>query len=259
MIKIKKYPVVKYDKYEKESSCESMIYEYPLSLFINEKHIATLLCTPEKLDALVWGFLITQGIISNMDEVESFELDDKNGIAKIRLNANSDKQSRQLLPVGFNEEDRADFFSKLVESLNCKVAEDQCLSIDVSKVYELMDENLSYSEAFKQTGGAHCVALSDGEKIVVICEDVARHNAMDKAIGEALMRNIPLNDKIIFISGRVSFEMILKVARFGLPIVISKSAPTSLSIELAQKLNITLAGFVREEKMKIYTCPHRIK
>ncbi|WML35713.1 formate dehydrogenase accessory sulfurtransferase FdhD [Clostridium sp. OS1-26] len=259
MIKIKKYPVIRYDKHEKESSSESMIYEYPLSLFVNEKHIATLLCTHEKLDALVWGFLRTQGIISDMNEVESFELDEKSGVVKIKLDANNDKQLRQLLPVGFNEESRADFFSKLVESLNCKAAEDNCLSIDVSKVYELMEENLSYSEAFKQTGGAHCVALSDGEKIVVICEDVARHNAMDKAIGEALMQNISLNDKIIFISGRVSFEMILKVARFGLPIVISKSAPTSLSIELAQKLNITLAGFVRGEKMKIYTCPYRIK
>lgn len=259
MIKIKRYPLVKYDRGEKEITSESVIYEYPLSLFVNEKHITTLLCTPEKLDALVWGFLRTQGIISDISEVEYFKLDKKNGVAKVRLGMSDNRRSKQLLPIGFSEDNREGFFLKLVKSLHCKIVENDCISIGASKVYELMHENLSYSEAFKQTAGAHCVALSDGEKIVVICEDVARHNAMDKVIGEAFMRNIPLDDKIIFISGRVSFEMMLKVAKFGLPIVISKSAPTSLSIELAQKLNITLAGFVRGEKMKIYTHSYRVK
>ena len=121
-----------------------------------------------------------------------------------------------------------------------------------------MKENLTSSELFKNTGGVHSVAIYDNEKLITIREDVARHNAMDKSIGYCILNNIDLKDKIIFVSGRISCEMILKAAKAGIPIVISKSAPTNLSREIAQKLNITLAGFVRGERMNIYTEPQRI-
>ena len=119
-------------------------------------------------------------------------------------------------------------------------------------------KNLDYSNVFKETGGVHCVALCDRENILVINEDVARHNALDKVIGESLEKEIYLKDKIVILSGRVSLEMILKCAKLNIPIIISKSAPTSLSVALAKMLNITLVGFVRGNKMNIYSGDERI-
>lgn len=121
-----------------------------------------------------------------------------------------------------------------------------------------MKKNLDYSNVFKETGGVHCVALCDRENILVINEDVARHNALDKVIGESLEKEIYLKDKIVILSGRVSLEMILKCAKLNIPIIISKSAPTSLSVALAKMLNITLVGFVRGNKMNIYSGDERI-
>lgn len=92
----------------------------------------------------------------------------------------------------------------------------------------------------------------------MVKEDVARHNALSKVIGEACAEGMDFSDKIIVLSGRVSLEMLVKAARVGVSIVISKSAPTSLSVELAERLNITLVGFVRENRMNIYTHPKRI-
>ena len=117
---------------------------------------------------------------------------------------------------------------------------------------------MTSSDLFKNTGGVHSVAIYDNQELITIKEDVARHNAMDKAIGDCVLNDINLKDKIIFVSGRISCEMILKAAKSGIPIVISKSAPTNLSVEIAKKLNITLAGFVRGERMNIYTNPQRI-
>ena len=129
-------------------------------------------------------------------------------------------------------------------------------------------ENLELSmKAFRENNESLVKKVYDNEKLITIREDVARHNAMDKSIGYCLLNNIDLKDKIIFVSGRISCEMILKAAKAGIPIgipafavfsIISKSAPTNLSREIAQKLNITLAGFVRGERMNIYTEPQRI-
>jgi FdhD protein len=259
MDKIIKHEVVKYDRCDKKIIEETMIYEYPLSIFVNGKNITTLTCTPEKLEALTKGFLRTQGIINSSCDIESFELDEENGIAKVQLKGkNNTLLNKNIFPVGFNQKNSSEFFLRLIEVNNYKIV-DSHMSLDIPRIYGFMEQNLAYSETYKLTGGAHCVALCDRESILVICEDVARHNAMDKVIGEALIRNIPLEDKIVLVSGRVSYEMIAKTARFGIPIIISKSAPTSLSIGLAKALKVTLIGFVRGERMNVYTSPERVK
>lgn len=260
MNKTVRYPVIRYNGAQSKSVEETMIYEYPLNLLVNGIYITTFTCTPEKLKALVIGFMNTKGIIDSIDDIETLEFDEENGVAKATIISHIDKiHGRPALGVGFNENTKKEFFSKLINNMKCKVTKNSDISIEVKKIYDLMKENLSFSEAFKETGGAHSIALCDREKILFVCEDVARHNAVDKVIGEAIIRNITFEDKILLISGRVSFEMVLKTARTGIPIVISKSAPTSLSIELAKALNITLIGFVRGENMVIYTNHQRVK
>ena len=160
--------------------------------------------------------------------------------------------------MGSIKEQSVDGIDNFLESLNCKPVESNA-EIHIDKMFEFMKINLDYSEVFKNTGGVHCVALCDENEILVVYEDVARHNALDKVIGESLMKNIFLKDKSVILSGRVSLEMSLKAAKLEIPIIISKSAPTSLSVALAKRLNITLVGFVRGNKMNIYTNGYRVK
>ncbi|WP_455543971.1 formate dehydrogenase accessory sulfurtransferase FdhD [Intestinibacter sp.] len=241
-----KFEVVKVDNKDYANELETIIGEFPLALVINEQYSNTFLCTPENLDQLVAGFLMTKGVIKSKSDIRSIEVDFKNRIAKatIKKSEDCDKGKRYYL----NDLDYVDL----------KPIEKTETTIKVSDIYEVMKENLTSSELFKNTGGVHSVAIYDNEKLITIREDVARHNAMDKSIGYCILNNIDLKDKIIFVSGRISCEMILKAAKAEIPIVISKSAPTNLSREIAKKLNITLVGFVRGERMNIYTNPQRI-
>jgi FdhD protein len=108
------------------------------------------------------------------------------------------------------------------------------------------------------TGCIHSAAISDGQHILVVGEDIGRHNAVDKVTGYCFLEDIPLNDKIILVSGRLSSEMATKCSRWGIPIVVSRAAPTGLAIDIADKRGITMVGFMRGKRLNIYTNPHRI-
>lgn len=240
---------------------ELLVREYPLTIFLNGKKLATLLCSPENLKALAVGFLRTEGLINTSDDIAAFSLNEEKGIAEVETkNKDAIRESffSKKIDLGSIKEQSIDGIDNFLESLNCKPVESNA-EIHIDKMFEFMKINLDYSEVFKNTGGVHCVALCDENEILVVYEDVARHNALDKVIGESLMKKIFLKDKAVILSGRVSLEMILKAAKLEIPIIISKSAPTSLSVALAKRLNITLVGFVRGNKMNIYTNGYRVK
>jgi FdhD protein len=121
-----------------------------------------------------------------------------------------------------------------------------------------MKEFLSGAETFKATGGTHIAALSDGAKILFTSEDIGRHNAIDKILGRCFLRGVETRDKLILCSGRMSSEIVQKALRNGIPVVVSRSAPTSLAIDTARRFGITLAGFARGERMNVYSYPARI-
>jgi len=114
------------------------------------------------------------------------------------------------------------------------------------------------SQIFRTTGGVHSAALCDTEGILVFSEDIGRHNAIDKIFGECILRDIPTDDHIIITSGRISSEILLKIAKRNVPILISKAAPTNLGISLANDLGVTLVGFVRGKRMNVYANEWRV-
>lgn len=171
-------------------------------------------------------------------------------------------ENARIAKATINENDSSDekIFINDVSYITSDCITNDTINIDLKTAYEFMSLHLNSSKLFHETGGVHCAAIYDvkNNKAIVIREDVARHNALDKAIGYCIKNDISLNDKILFMSSRISFNMASKASKAQIPIIIAKSAPTNLAIDLCNKLNITLAGFVRGKKMKIYTNPERI-
>ena len=131
-------------------------------------------------------------------------------------------------------------------------------TIHVQQCFKLMEQLQMQSNYFKKTGGVHNAALCTTDNILTVRADIGRHNALDKVYGEILMGGISVKEKLIVFSGRISSEVLLKVAKIGIGLIISKSAPTDLALQLADDLNITIAGFARGNKINIYTHPDRI-
>ena len=121
-----------------------------------------------------------------------------------------------------------------------------------------MDEFIQCSPVYKATGGVHSAALCNAGSIIVFSEDIGRHNAIDKIFGQCLLEDMPTEGHLILTSGRVSSEILLKVARRNVPMLVSKAAPTDMGIKLANDLRITLIGFARGKKMNIYANEQRV-
>jgi FdhD protein len=113
-------------------------------------------------------------------------------------------------------------------------------------------------ELYRETGGVHTSALSDGTQIALSAEDIGRHNTLDKIAGLCLMQNIWPETRILITTGRISSEMLQKAARMGAPILISRTSPSSLSIEMAERYGITLIGYARTQRFNVYTSKGRI-
>lgn len=127
-----------------------------------------------------------------------------------------------------------------------------------SDIFNMVKDFQERSDVFKATGGVHSAALCDTNSILLFTEDIGRHNTIDKIFGSCLLEDISLNERGIITSGRVSSEILLKVTKRNIPILISKSAPTDVAVKLAERWGITLIGFVRGTKMNVYTNSQRV-
>lgn len=242
-----------------------LIREIPLTIFLNEQEFVTLFCSPQKLDCLAVGFLHLAGLLHGKDDLKEIRVERKKGMVFIKTGVSAgqiekisekktgisrgERETSSVRDLNFlpGRENRADI-SPLGASLQVKAGE----------LFELMASLLKASSLFKATGGVHSAALARPDKILFLSEDIGRHNAIDKIVGESILKNIFLSDKILLSSGRISSEVVLKGAKVGLPMIISHSAPTSLSVELAEKAGITLVGFVRGRRLNIYTHADRV-
>ncbi|NMA86212.1 MAG: formate dehydrogenase accessory sulfurtransferase FdhD [Tissierellia bacterium] len=230
-----------------------VIVEYPFTLFIEDKEIITLLCSPSSLEYLALGFLYSEGFIDSLEDITKINIDKEKGICNIKLyNVNKlrdNLRGKRTITSGCG---KGTLFYNVLDSFKSQKVEN-ILPIEIEKIKLLVREFNRKSELFKDTGGVHSCALCNYDEILIFEEDIGRHNALDKVFGRALAENINTLDKIIFTSGRISSEILIKAAKRQVPIIVSRSAPTSLSIELGEELGISLIGFARGEKMNIYT------
>jgi len=224
--------------------------EKKLKIFVNNKELINLYCTPSMIKELVAGLLLTEGILAN--KISSDQICLVNG-KEIKVNIHVDEDilkenlavSRCLGGITFHKKRN---FKKIKDDF----------SLSVEALNFIFQEFQQKSELFRLTGCFHSSALSDNKKILVFAEDIGRHNAVDKVIGYSILADISFRGKLMVVSCRISSEIVSKCARWGIPIIASRAASTDLAIEIAQKTGVTLVGFVRGDSLNVYTHEQRI-
>lgn len=231
--------------------------EYPLTIYVNGNEFATIVCTPNHLRDLIIGFLAAEGIILRANEMDRLNIDVDRGFAYVEIDNLGDistDHSKRFIGSCCGKS-RQFYFKSDVKTAKTIT---NPLKITVKQCFSFMQQLQKASDSFRHTGGVHNAALCSNEQLLAIRTDIGRHNALDKIYGHILEEEISVKDKVIVFSGRISSEALLKVAKIGAAIVISKSAPTDLALKLAEDLGITTVGFVRNNKMNIYTHPYRV-
>lgn len=237
---------------------DTVATESPLTIVINGKEFATMLCTPTHMKELVVGFLASEGLIRGYDQIDKMMIDEKKGFAYVNLGHISipDYSETAKRVVGSCcGKSRQFYFQSDVKTAKTVM---RCASISVRQCIVLMEALQEGSGDYHQTGGLHNAALCTKDGILITRSDIGRHNALDKIYGYCLMNKVTLGDKVIVFSGRISSEVLLKVSKMGIGILLSKSAPTTLAIELAEELGITAVGFIRGERLNVYSRSDRI-
>jgi FdhD protein len=225
---------------------DEVVREQPLVIFVNQKKFITLLCSPFKLDCLVVGYLWLERVIASVGDIVRLEISEVDGVASVALAREVELPTERILTSGcgggitFRIDPR--LFPKLRASL--KVRPEQ--------LYQRMKDLYAEAVHYRTSRGIHGAALTDGDRLLVVAEDVGRHNAVDKVKGEALLKGIPTTDMILLSTGRVSSEMLLKAARMEVPLVASRTSPTEMAVSLAEQLGITLVGYLRSEGLNLY-------
>ncbi len=254
---IEKIPVLRLGE-EGRSNIEDIVArEFPLTIILNNQELVTLLCSPKDLNYLAIGFLFSEGLLRNKDEIKRVIVDDQMGIVRVETKEDkslADEIFKRFITSGCGR--GASFYSAADVQNQAKV--ESRIQISTNEVLSLAREFQQRSEVYRATGGVHSAALCDTKEIMVFSEDIGRHNAIDKIFGECIVKNISTDERIVITSGRISSEILLKVAKRNIPIIISKSAPTDLGVKLANDLGVTLLGFVRGKRMNIYTNDWRI-
>ena len=229
-----------------------VVEERPLTLYVNGEELVTLLCTPSKLEALVVGFLAFEGILRSLEELASLTVLPEEGIADVRLTSTFVPPAKRVHTSGCG--------GGITFSLDTHsaVGVEDDVAVDPMSLFALLPELYAEAQAYRESRGIHAAALATGEGLLIVAEDVGRHNAVDKVGGEAMLRGIPTTGKILLTTGRVSSEMLRKAAHLGTPLVVSRTSATTLSIDLAKRLGLTLIGYVRGDSFLVYSHPERL-
>ncbi len=244
---------------EVKGALDEIASELPVKLILNDQPLVTLLCTPTELEELAVGFLLSEGILRDKSSIKKLEVDERTPAVRIVL-SDMPKDWEKM----FEKRTISSGCGRGVTFTNHQTDMDRKIDVKgpllgLEDIRNLLTTFRSISILYLETGGVHSAALSDGKDILFFSEDIGRHNAVDKLIGKAFLKAVPVGNKILLTSGRVTSEIVTKAGRNRFPILISRAAPSCMAVSYAEDMGITLIGFARGDKMNIYTWPNRIK
>ena len=233
---------------------KEVVREVPVAVYVNGTEWITFLCTPQNLRYLVLGFLYLEGIISGLDEVALLRVCDEEEMIDVRLTQQDvELPTRRVLTSGCGGGTTFADLTMQTSQVN------STLEVTRSQILGLMRRLYRQAELYRTTGGVHTSALSDGQKLLAVASDVGRHNTLDKIQGQCLLEGIDTRDRILLTTGRLSAEMLNKAAKMQTPVVVSRTSPTDLAVDLAKSWGITLIGYARGEQIHVYSGEERVK
>jgi FdhD protein len=248
-IHFKQFEFKKWEAHDAET-----IVETPVAVTVNGKVWLTFMCTPVESEAMAVGFLYNESVINDFDEVVDVRVCEHGDNVDVWLKHDVEQPSSWRRTSGCSGGMTAvDSLAKTdvtFSQLGPKLPPD--------KIGDLVEQLFESQTLYRETGGVHTSALSDGQRILLSAEDIGRHNTLDKIAGLCLMNQIWPETRILITTGRISSEMLQKAARLRSTILISRTSPSSLSIEMAEKYGITLIGYARRHRFNVYSCPERL-
>lgn len=230
--------------------------EMLLRIHVNGRELATFMCTPHEQDELALGFLRSEGIIQSLADVRKIVVCPSGVCVEVWLKdaaAELPAAGRQIITSGCGGGVTFDDLSRSRPPLNTAT------TITPEQLFARMRELYQAAGLYSVTQGLHASALTDGRHLLAVAEDVGRHNTIDRLWGKALKASLDPAGLILLATGRISSEMLSKAAKMGVPIVASRTSPTSLSVSLGRAWNITVVGYVRRDQMRVYSAPDRLR
>jgi FdhD protein len=231
--------------------------ERPVTVYMNDIEVATMQATPDDLEELAAGFLVSEGLLEDRDALRSVAADHKRGLVYVETDeAVPDELTfrRRYLTSGCG---KGITFSSVGHARSLAPVPPG-FTVSAAELHDWMRQMGEQAGKYRDSGGMQACALAGGGKVRIVREDVGRHNAVDKVLGRAWLDRLPTDDAVLLTTGRVSYEMAVKAAKAGVPVVASKSAVTDLAAEIAGGLGITVVGYARGGSMVVYTHPERV-
>lgn len=245
-------------KMRKESVKQLIAKDIPINIYVNGKHLVTILSTTDKTKELTVGFLVGEGILSSKDEIRDLQIREQ--IVHVKTNINIEKriQLYQTTKIITTACGSVENLPKLIARLSNRV-EKPIVKSQIKVSPQLITQIINELNRKAITPGMHGSAIFyKNGKLISFAEDVGRHNAVDKVIGGALLSNIELSQCILTSTGRQTADIVLKCARVGIPIIASIMGPLYSGVYIAEKTGVTLICFVRGQQVNIYTHPERV-
>jgi FdhD protein len=231
---------------------ERLIREIPLAVYLNDRKVITIACAGLYVDELAVGFLRAEGFLRTREDVHAVEVSPDRMAVRIRTAAGREIPEPETAAGRTLASSGARGFGRPVEESPAEPLSG-VISLAPDVVLDLMERFLRQARLHEETGGTHAAALARNGEILVVREDIGRHNAIDMLGGYALLHGVDCRDAVILRTGRVSSEIVHKIRRLGVPVVCSLSVPTTQAVEMARGAGMTLIGSIRRGRMKIYS------
>ncbi len=224
-----------------------------LRIHVNGQELATVMCTPRAVDELALGFLRAEGLIRSLDDVRRVVVCPSRRCVEVWLHDTAVAlPTRRIVTSGCGGGVTFDDLSAPIAPLNTHTR------LAPEQVFARMRDLYHAADLYAATQGIHTAALSDGERLLLVAEDVGRHNTVDRLWGQALQQDVATAGRLLLTTGRISSEMLRKAAKMGVPVVISRTSATSLSVALGRAWNVTVIGYVRRNSLRVYSAPERL-
>lgn len=241
--------VIEHKQYSKEHSSERSI-----QIFLNNQPMAVSQGTPENLSELAVGFLLSEGILTDREKFKSVSADLEKALVNVYSEESADKERKVMYRVTSSGCAQSALLTKKVRPEDVRTD----ITFKADDLLAMMEELCLMSPRRNNGECVHGCGIGNGGRLACVREDIGRHNAMDKLIGQAWLDQLPMHEMALFTTGRISYEMAMKASQSGVSVVVSRKSVTDSAIEIAEELGVTLVGKCRENSMQVLCNHHRV-